>query len=623
MKKSLTLRIFTVHFLLLAFPLLFVSFFFFHRSFEIKVESLREKLDDQAQQLNYLIEDLEPLSDRTLNDILLFLPSDIKAADQALAKLNNLFPNLLIFLTKISENGSGPSFLKQSALFKDEDFNKMIAKGSGSFIRYLQSQNNPTAQLYYIVGRVFQVSRDQEAYLLLCMRNIQSEVDTVISKSFELGINLAILNKQKVVLASSNPRFLGAFLDPLTQNDRQQLADAKVLADTPLFQAPLQLISSRPTGSSDFIFDGKSYYAVNQGLEEVPFSSLLFVAKNVIFWDTFKQFIWIYLVYAIVLTLGIVIAYYLSYLVAKPMRDLTQVMQRAYEGNIKIRFKESPLAFELNSLGSLFNDTLQALEKNMLQAEEERLSKEKYQKEIEVGRKAQQNLLLIQVPQNPYVEISARYLQATDVGGDFYFAESPRKGVFSLVVGDAAGKGISSCLYALSVRSLIRSYSRVFSNVGEVLSATNNAFCEQTADSGMFVTTLMGQYDVKTAKLNYFCCGHPPGFIKRHQGPVEALKHSGRALGLCPSTPFSTENVQLEEGDIVILFSKGLIENYNLKNRSFSKSKVLTILQQRPWQTAESVVQGLCSELQEFMSGTDLEEEVVILAMQVKKRLNE
>lgn len=205
--------------------------------------------------------------------------------------------------------------------------------------------------------------------------------------------------------------------------------------------------------------------------------------------------------------------------------------------------------------------------------------------------------------------------------GIFYCVESHQAGHYWLVVGDAAGKGISSCLYSLVVRSLIRSYGILYNDVGKVLSETNNAFLEQTGDSGMFVTALMGEYDASSGVFSYYSCGHTPGLIKRQDGAIELLAHSGMALGLLESTEYQVDQVKLGVGDTVIFFTSGLIGGVNEKNQYFSEKRLRELLQQRKWISSQEIVNGLVSEYQAFIGSASQEAEVVIVTMQIKSKL--
>ena len=186
-----------------------------------------------------------------------------------------------------------------------------------------------------------------------------------------------------------------------------------------------------------------------------------------------------------------------------------------------------------------------------------------------------------------------------------------------IAVADAAGKGISPCLYALSARSLLRTYATLTDDPGEALSQANNAFMEDAGDTGMFVTMFSGFYHTDSKILTYYSCGHVPPIVRRFDGRLVTLEHSGMALGLRESKGFKSDSIQLEPGDIVIFYTNGLTEAVNNRFQSFSEKRLKSCLQQRKWSSAQEAVDGLTAELRAFTGTASQEEEVIIVALKV------
>ena len=349
---------------------------------------------------------------------------------------------------------------------------------------------------------------------------------------------------------------------------------------------------------------------------------MAFASKEEFFGVAVSHFLLIYTIYGLILIIGGGITYWLSLWISRPLRQLSFLMGEVSRGNLDVRFSEEPLGFEINILGRIFNSTIDNLLENIQQAEDERVKKETYQRELAIGRQVQQSLLPSKIPEVKGAEVAGIYLPAVDVGGDFYgyLSKKDASGEDVLIFGvaDAAGRGISACLYSLSTRSLFRTYGTLYDDVGEILSMTNNAFILDAGDTGMFVTALFGIYHTESKIFTYYSCGHVPAIVRRSDGHLVTLAHSGMAMGLRESTPYSTDSIQLESGDILIMYTDGLLEAVNEKHQNFSDRRLRHILQTKQWQSAQEIVDCITAELQEFTRTTPQEEEVIIVALKIE-----
>ena len=147
-----------------------------------------------------------------------------------------------------------------------------------------------------------------------------------------------------------------------------------------------------------------------------------------------------------------------------PLYSLTYVMEEIQSNNSSIRYKRDPFGFEINTLGETFNETVNTLLENKALAENERVKVEVYKKELALGEEIQKRLYVDKKTVVPELDLAVRYQPALEVGGDFcdLFLD---KGRLILMIADAAGKGVEGCFYSLLGRSMLRIFSKEFSDV--------------------------------------------------------------------------------------------------------------------------------------------------------------
>jgi len=620
-KHSLTVRILLLHFFTLALPLYIMTSIFFERFYVDAVQKARDELREVVEYKKYAFSALLPISPQALQDIAYFLSENKHEMRKQIRALNasGEQASLAVLQLPVTETGTY-ALLDERQLFGLKEFEsgggieEILTKGQAQFIRYITLPGQPPALLFFL-GKVIEKNKKLLGILLASV-GVDQSIDELLQAD-KNTLSLALLNQYSVILAASDPRLEGQYFDPISEAIRTQLIDSGALGTLQLATKPLTPVAVHKVGFYDFLFQGKTYLGYRTHNTEPGFMLMAFLPKSALFFTALKQYIWIYVTYIIVLITGIVLAHFFSRWMTRPLSQLSQVMGEAHEGNLRARFEPHAFGFEINRLGQLFNNTLEALVKNIKQAEEERVKKETYSQEIAIGREVQKKLLSTHVTEKHNLELASLYVQAEDVGGDFYCAESLESNRIWMAVGDAAGKGVSSCLYSLSIRSLIRSYMSLQPDLGQVLETTNKVFIEQTGDTGMFVTVLAGLFDCQTSMLSYYSCGHLPGIIRHKDGALRMLEHSGMALGLIESSRVVPDQLQLTPGDLVLFYTKGLVEGVNDKNQFFSIQRLKDLLQQRKWITANEVIEGLNKEYHDFIGDVEQQDEVVILAFRI------
>ncbi|MGD0605374.1 MAG: SpoIIE family protein phosphatase, partial [Streptosporangiaceae bacterium] len=168
-------------------------------------------------------------------------------------------------------------------------------------------------------------------------------------------------------------------------------------------------------------------------------------------------------------------------------------------------------------------------------------------------------------PETPGLEIAATYLAAAEdpeVGGDFYDVYRTPEG-WGLAVGDVCGKGEEAAAVTAAARYAIRVIARRCAAPGEVLAETNEIMlAEEFALDGGFVTANVAHLSWRDGKLRVAIAsaGHPAAILLRSDGRVRMMNGGGLPLGLFPDAEPATEELGMDAGDVLFLYTDGVAQ---------------------------------------------------------------
>ncbi|RZT87812.1 serine phosphatase RsbU (regulator of sigma subunit) [Pseudonocardia sediminis] len=186
----------------------------------------------------------------------------------------------------------------------------------------------------------------------------------------------------------------------------------------------------------------------------------------------------------------------------------------------------------------------------------------------DLARTLQQSLVPVSPPQQPGVEIGARFVPGgtgVEVMGDFYDVVPAGDG-FGIVVGDVCGKGAPAARTTAMARSAVRTAAHSDADPAHVLGTVNEVLHVWFAGRTSFVTAVYATFlrpaDPGTGpwRVTVASAGHPPAFTVGGRGGVGQLGGGGRVLGVGAESMITTETLDLYPGDSLVLYTDGVCE---------------------------------------------------------------
>lgn len=208
------------------------------------------------------------------------------------------------------------------------------------------------------------------------------------------------------------------------------------------------------------------------------------------------------------------------------------------------------------------------------------MEKQRLLKDMEFARTVQESFLPQRPPDLEGFTFSAHYTPAQEVGGDFYDFIPLEHDKIGIVIGDVSGKGVPAALYMARLGSDLRTFAFTEKGPGDALARLNNILVERSR-RGMFATLLYAELDAKDHGFVISNAGHLPPFIRRKNGEIIRLQASvGVPLGILPGMRFGLERAVLERGDIMLLYTDGIVEAMNQDGRQFGLDRLESLLRQ-------------------------------------------
>lgn len=574
MGGSLAARIFLIATLFLIIPLLTLVGLLYIDDLRVKKDNNNFILKVIMDQKVGLIEGIISREMEVLAEVS-YLLRKIPDPESELDELARRDGVAALFHVKKTANGQYISDMASKSGIKGKDFTGLIDEAKQGILFVVE----PSVPVFYLTRYV--PERDEAWITVFHLAHLSKNFP--IEKNIISPASTSLIDREGMVIASTNENLKGH-----------------------QFVCPVK---------GEYSLNDETFISKEKSVPKTNFFLLISAPEQINFVDIPYFFMKILIVLVLIILVGGGGAILLTKKLGKPLRKLIQIMDHVAHGDLKKRYTPVSMGFEINDLGEIFNETVSSLDEHIEVAHKERLEKETYEQELLIGEEVQAAILPKELPEFPGVNMAARFIAAKEVGGDFY--DFLTNGQLMVSIADTSGKGISACLYSLSVRSMLRSYGEIHEDLDVIVRETNNLFCLDTGDTGVFVTAFIAFFDPKTKLFHYSNCGHFPALLQRADGSIEMLTTRGMALGVVPFEAIATDKVQLQSGDTLMLYTDGVVEAHNGAMEMFGEERLLTSFRDKKDLPPKQIVDNMIEEVALFAEGSPQHDDLTIVILKI------
>jgi serine phosphatase RsbU (regulator of sigma subunit) len=159
------------------------------------------------------------------------------------------------------------------------------------------------------------------------------------------------------------------------------------------------------------------------------------------------------------------------------------------------------------------------------------------------------------------------------VGGDFWDIIPLSDTRLAVAVGDVSGKGVSASVLMTATQGFLHAALQEAKDLGAAVTDVNR-FVNPRRPESRFVTMWVGMFDSEAGTLSYVDAGHSYALLKRKDGTFQQLDEGGGLpIGVDEDAQYHAEQVQISAGDVVVVVSDGIIEQFGIVSADAGPSR--------------------------------------------------
>ena len=302
------------------------------------------------------------------------------------------------------------------------------------------------------------------------------------------------------------------------------------------------------------------------------------------------------------------------------------IMVSAYGDMGNIRSAMNNGAFDFATKPIDLDDLSRTIEKAIEEIEFVRKSQQEHtqlvsiKSDLAVAGEIQQAILPQKFPpieeMADMVDLFATMTPAKEVGGDFFDFFKIDEKRLGFVIADVSGKGVPASIFMAVSRTLLRATGMRGIDTNECLNYVNNMLCHESIDS-MFVTVFYGIYNTETGLVEYTNSGHNPPYVVRADGTVDALPMSENIVaGMFDDFTFTQSTLQLDKGDMLVLFTDGVTEAFNTSGEMFDEKGLETTLENKgAGKSSHDICQEILKDVNDFSGKEPQSDDITLMAI--------
>ncbi|PKL48243.1 MAG: hypothetical protein CVV42_10205 [Candidatus Riflebacteria bacterium HGW-Riflebacteria-2] len=337
-----------------------------------------------------------------------------------------------------------------------------------------------------------------------------------------------------------------------------KLADASI---RPILQRGFNLQSARENA---LYYKGRRYIVTALAGRQLDNMSLAAIIPGdeieVAVRNAQTQLMWLGLI-SLTIVSGVVLA--LSRQFIAPVRQLAEAVEQIGRRNFGFR-NNIESADEFGDLGRVFNSTMAGMH------------------ELEIGKIVQATLLPEALYRSGRVEIFARSISMTKLGGDYFDYCKPAAGLTGVFMGDVAGHGIPAALIMAMAKAIVTIDQESLSDPSQLLTSLHDVLFKLKSDG--FKRMMTCQYlviDDQTGACRFANAGHCYPIIVSQSGSTSAFEEIvGSPVGISKRARYSNYDLAIKPGDTIILYSDGMLEARNSQNLEYGPERLLELTRQ-------------------------------------------
>jgi phosphoserine phosphatase RsbU/P len=251
-------------------------------------------------------------------------------------------------------------------------------------------------------------------------------------------------------------------------------------------------------------------------------------------------------------------------------------------------------------------------------------------RDLEIAKEIHRWLRPSVPPTIPGLDIAFTTRPANTVAGDYYDAflrpapggvdgscnpAAPPSQRLLLVVADVAGKSVPAALLMATFQASLHTLATASMALPDLVEALNGYACAHSLGGLRFTTAFLADLEPAGRALTYVNAGHNPPILLRASGQIERLEAGGLPLGIARGVHHDYGNITLNNGDLLVIFTDGVVEAENPKGEEYGEPRLLQLFSPPPSGSARDDLNRLMASVDAFVGTARQHDDITCLVL--------
>jgi serine phosphatase RsbU (regulator of sigma subunit) len=227
----------------------------------------------------------------------------------------------------------------------------------------------------------------------------------------------------------------------------------------------------------------------------------------------------------------------------------------------------------------------------------------------------QKSLLPQKTPEISGYRIFSIWEPTRVVSGDYYDFIQLTENDLGISLADVCGHGFPAALLMSNLQAtfrIIAGHNHSPKEVCEHLNVVMNKYVIPEKYTSFFY----GVLDAEKKKFVYANAGHPYPIIIRNSDKIIHLSNVGLLLGVVPEASYEQSTINLEKGDILLLYTDGIVETRNASGEEFGENRLIDFCKQYINLEVNNFRENILAELDKF-SNSNIDDDISLIVISV------
>lgn len=267
----------------------------------------------------------------------------------------------------------------------------------------------------------------------------------------------------------------------------------------------------------------------------------------------------------------------------------------------------------------------QSQEFQALAAEINQMSQALAQVELERGQQMAkagrlQRRLQAEGVQVPGLRVVHWHRAADHVAGDYFDLLRRPDGSWLICIADVTGHGVSAAMGAAILKTLLWSAVESGSDLARILQHVNSRFSSVTLEED-FASLLLINWSPTEGVLQYASAGHETAYLISCHNRACKLGSTGTLIGLAVDSVWETQEIPVEQGDRLILYTDGITEARSPNGQQFGRERLRELIEAQSQRPIEVTIETMAETLQSHLAGHSAEDDLTLVGLEFNSLL--